>query len=102
MNYLFGITSIKVWDFMIGGFGMLPGAFVYVLLGTTITSIADAANGNFEGGVLTLGLLIFGTVMALIAIIYVSILTKRYLNSNMILLNEGKDDETETQCGSKE
>lgn len=87
LNYLLGITGIKVKDFMLGAFGMLPGAFVYVLLGTTISSIADAANGNFEGGAMTMVLLIFGTIMAFVAIIYISIVTKRYLNSNMIDLN---------------
>lgn len=89
LNYLFGITSIKVKDFMIGGFGMLPGAFVYVLLGTTISSIADAANGNFDAGVLPLIMLIFGTVLALFAIIYISMVTKRYLNNNIIDLESG-------------
>lgn len=74
---------------MIGGFGMLPGAFVYVLLGTTISSIADAANGNFDAGVLPLIMLIFGTVLALFAIIYISMVTKRYLNNNIIDLESG-------------
>eukprot|EP00347_Sterkiella_histriomuscorum_P024041 403332511 len=89
LNYLFGITSIKVKDFMIGGFGMLPGAFVYVLLGTTISSIADAANGNFEAGVLPLIMLIFGTLLAIFAVVYISIVTKRYLNNNLIDLDSG-------------
>lgn len=91
LNYLFGITSIKVTHFMIGGFGMVPGAIVYVMLGTTISSIADAADGNFEGGVLTLIMMIFGTIMALVAIIYISIVTKRYLNNNLIDLDREGD-----------
>jgi len=84
LNYLFGITSIKVRDFMLGGFGMLPGAIVYVLLGTTISSIADAANGNFDAGIMPIILLIFGTMMAIFAIYYISKVTKRYLTTNII------------------
>jgi uncharacterized membrane protein YdjX (TVP38/TMEM64 family) len=79
LNYMFGITAIRVRDFMLGGFGMLPGAIVYIFLGTTISNIADAANGNFEGGAATLVLLILGCALGLFAIVYISIVTKRYL-----------------------
>lgn len=96
LNYLFGITGIKVKHFMLGGFGMLPGAFVYVLLGTTISSIADAANGNFDGGPLPIILLVVGTITAFVAIIYISIVTKRYLNSNMIDLETGESAAAES------
>lgn len=63
---------------------MLPGAVVYIMLGTTISNIADAAEGNYQGGWITIGMLIFGTIMAFVAIIYISMVTKRYLQSNMI------------------
>lgn len=68
---------------------MLPGAIVYVLLGTTISSIADAANGNYEAGVIPFVMLIFGTILAIIAIAYISMVTKRYLNNNIIDLETG-------------
>ena len=41
-NYVLGVTSVKFRDFAIGGVGMIPGAFVYVFIGTTIGSISDA------------------------------------------------------------
>ena len=79
LNYLMGLTSISVYSFFLGGFGMLPGSIVYIFLGTTISNIADAAEGNFQGGWLTLVLLICGCIMGLIAVVYISLLAKRYL-----------------------
>jgi len=33
LNYALGLTTVSVWDFVIGGFGMIPGAFVYAYAG---------------------------------------------------------------------
>jgi uncharacterized membrane protein YdjX (TVP38/TMEM64 family) len=41
-----GITEIKTSHFIIGNLGMLPGVIVYVFIGTTISSIAEAAGGG--------------------------------------------------------
>ena len=38
-NYVMGITAVSFFDFAVGGLGMLPGALVYVFVGTTIGSI---------------------------------------------------------------
>ena len=82
-NYIMGVTSVKFKDYAIGGLGMIPGTIVYVFVGTTIGNIADAASGEFEGGTVTLVLLIVGTVLAFAAIIYITIVVKRYLNKQL-------------------
>ena len=48
LNYLMGITGIKLRDFICGSFGMIPGTLVYVFIGTTISDIADAASGKSQ------------------------------------------------------
>jgi len=78
---------------MLGGFGMLPGAIVYVLLGTTISSIADAANGNFDAGVMPIILLVFGTLLAIFAVYYISKVTQRYLTTNVIDIEGVQNDD---------
>ena len=80
-NYIMGITAVSFFDYALGGFAMIPGTIVYVFVGTTIGSIQDAASGNYDAGPAGLALLIVGCVLACVAIIYVSIVVKRYLNA---------------------
>ena len=82
-NYVMGVTSVKFKDYAIGGVAMIPGTIVYVFVGTTIGNIADAASGDFDGGIATLLFLIIGTVLAFVGIVYISIIVKRYLNKQL-------------------
>ena len=59
---------------------MLPGTTAYVYFGSALGSISDAASGNTEGGGLQLGFIIGGTVLAIVAVIYVSIVAKKKIN----------------------
>ena len=34
LNYGLGLTAISVWDFVLGSFGMVPGAFMYAYAGS--------------------------------------------------------------------
>ena len=79
-NYMMGITGVKFWDYALGGFGMIPGTVVYVFIGTTVSNIADAATGNYEQSTLSLVFIIVGTILAFMAIIYISCIVKKYLN----------------------
>ena len=72
-NYVMGITSVSFFDYAVGSIGMIPGTIVYVFVGTTIGSIQDAASGNYDAGPAGLILLIVGSILACVAIIYVSI-----------------------------
>ena len=81
LNYLMGGTAISLRHYAIGSFGMIPGTIVYVFIGTTISSIADAASGNTSGDAnnktLILVLVIVGSILACIGIVYVTIIAKR-------------------------
>lgn len=91
-----GITAVTFKAYVIAGLGMIPGTIVYVFVGTTIGNIAEAASGEFEGGTVTLVLLIVGTILAFVAIVYISIVVKRYLNKQLKTTPENSEkDETE-------
>ena len=89
-NYVMGVTSVRFKHYAIAGFGMIPGTIVYVFVGTTIGNIADAASGSFEGGTVTLVLLIVGTVLAFAAIVYITIVVRRYLRKHLAEEEEAK------------
>ena len=79
-NYVMGITAVSFSAYAVGTVGIIPGTVVYVFIGTTIGSIQDAATGNYDAGVAPLILIIIGSILACVAIIYISIVVKRYLN----------------------
>jgi len=78
-NYLMGVTGVSFVNYAIGGVGMIPGTIVYVFVGSTLGSITQAATGDFSGGAATIVLLIVGCILACGAIIWISIVVKRYL-----------------------
>ena len=82
-NYILGVTSVKFVDFALGGVGMIPGALVYVFIGTTLGSIGKAVNGNFDKGPVFLVLLIVGSISAFAAMTLLTIKIKRYLKANI-------------------
>jgi len=96
-NYIMGVTAVKFWDYALGGLGMIPGTIVYVFIGTTISDIADAAAGKYDRGPAFLVLLIVGSILALVAIFYVSYVVKKYLDKTLELEEgeKGNDEEKE-------
>jgi uncharacterized membrane protein YdjX (TVP38/TMEM64 family) len=93
MNYFMGITTVRLRDYALGSFGMLPGTIAYVYFGSALGSISQAAQGDYDGG---MGLLIFGiigSVLAIIAICYVSYIAKKKINS--IMERKTKEEEEE-------
>ena len=86
-----GITEIKLMDFNLGSLGMLPGTAVYVFIGTTISSIADAATGKSTGNqTLILILFIVGSIFACIGVIWVSIVARKKINQQLEQIEEDK------------
>ena len=83
LNYLMGITDIKFKDYLIGSVGMIPGTIVYVFIGTTLSSIAEASKGgkgNESTDTVLLVMAILGSILACGGIIWISIVAKRHLN----------------------
>jgi uncharacterized membrane protein YdjX (TVP38/TMEM64 family) len=74
-----GLTNVKIRDYMIAGFGMLPGTVVYIYIGTNISNIQQIISGDYDGGALPFVLLIVGSVLACVGIVYISIVVRRYL-----------------------
>lgn len=47
LNYALGLTSVRLPDYVLGSFiGMLPGTFLYVYLGSLVTSASELAGGK--------------------------------------------------------
>ena len=82
-NYILGVTSVSLRDFAIGGFGMIPGAFIYVFIGTTIGSIHEAVNGEFKQGPVFLAFLVSGSVAAVLGCSYITCVVRRHLKKNL-------------------
>lgn len=85
-----GITKVNLTKYALGGLGMIPGTIVYVYFGTAISNISDAASGNFNGGGLQLGLLVGGSVLAILAVCYVSYVARKEVKK---VLQKAKEEE---------
>ena len=59
---------------------MIPGTVVYVYIGSTLNSITQASQGQFDSNTATLVLLIVGSVLAFLGIIVVSVVAKRKID----------------------
>ncbi len=47
LNYGLGLTQVRLRDYVLGSFiGMLPGTFLYVYLGSLVTSASELASGQ--------------------------------------------------------
>lgn len=45
LNFAFGVTTVRLRDFLLGGLGMLPGTFLYVYYGRLLGEAAVLAGG---------------------------------------------------------
>ena len=97
-NYIIGATSMKMKHFWITGLFMVPWTVMMVFYGTTLSNIHDAVNGNYETGPVGLAAMIVGSVMAILASIFLSIVVKRHLN-NMV---KDAGEKTEVSSPAKE
>lgn len=51
LNYALGLTSVRLRDYALASFGMLPGTFLYVYYGKVLGSLAAVTGGaEVEGG----------------------------------------------------
>lgn len=87
-NYGMGCTGVKLWHYVVGGTGMIPGTIAYVYFGSAISNVSDAIAGRFEGGWLQLVILIAGSLLALVGVIFVSCVAKRAISK---VLREEKE-----------
>ena len=76
VNYLMGLTSVSLRDYVMACAGMLPGTIAYCFIGGTLGSLADAGSVGF-GNPIVLILLIVGTTITLVGMIVLSIYAKK-------------------------
>ena len=97
VNFFFGATKMKCTHYTIGLLGVLPTTLGHVFLGTTLSDIEDAIKGktNWRDNFWLLILVVVGTLLAITAIIWLSIVTKRYLDQIIRekLEQEGQENE---------
>ncbi|GJM22368.1 MAG: hypothetical protein DHS20C15_22830 [Planctomycetota bacterium] len=84
LNYAYGLTSVKLRDFVLGSVGMLPGTVMFVYLGHAGKAAAAAAAG--EGSERTPAqwvLLGVGLLATLVVTVFVTKLAKRALDGEV-------------------
>lgn len=82
LNYALGLTRISFRDYVVASFlGMLPGTFLYVYLGSLVTSASELLSGK-RGAAGPWGHVLYwgGLVATLIATIFVTKIAKQALN----------------------
>ena len=84
VNYMLGITSIRMRDFVIGGLGMIPGLSARLFVGSTLSeltkdsiSLSSILQGSNTPIILTM--VIAGLIVGISGMIYITALTKRYI-----------------------
>jgi uncharacterized membrane protein YdjX (TVP38/TMEM64 family) len=81
MNYLFGLTRLRLSTYAFGSwFGMLPGTFLYVYLGSTVEDLTSLASGDLpDAGGFGLALKIAGLIATLLVTLLVTRAARRAL-----------------------
>jgi uncharacterized membrane protein YdjX (TVP38/TMEM64 family) len=81
LNYVLGLTRVRLRDYVLASLlGMLPGTFLYVYLGSLVTSASEIAAGRRgPGGELKLALYAVGIVATLAVTVVVARIARRAL-----------------------
>ena len=90
-NYIMGATSMKMRQFAITGVFMLPWTGLMIFYGTTIASIQDAVEGKMNMGPFGLTAMIVGSIIAIIASIFLSCVVKKHLNKMVAEAEKAKE-----------
>ena len=89
MNYAFGLTTVRLRDYVLASWiGMLPGAVMYVYLGSAAKSLADLAAGRTEGTVGQPILFGAGLIITVVVTILVTRIARRALKEAMCASSE--------------
>ncbi len=81
LNYTLGLTRVRLRDYVLASLlGMLPGTFLYVYLGSLVTSASEIAAGRGgPGGELKVTLYAAGIAATLAATVVITRLAQRAL-----------------------
>lgn len=82
LNYALGLTQVRLVDYLVGSFGMLPGTLLYVYTGKLAGDVAAIAGGvETERGVAEWLVLGLGFAATLAVTVYVTRIAKRSLDA---------------------
>jgi uncharacterized membrane protein YdjX (TVP38/TMEM64 family) len=79
-NYAYGLTRILFWQYGLASFfGMMPGTFLYVYLGTLGRSGLEAAAGRGRAETFRVALQVLGLLATLVVTILITRTARRAL-----------------------
>ena len=93
INYILGVTSVKLRDYALACFAMLPGTVLYTFLGSSAGSIVESASSGGGNTTLTIVIVVIGVVFGVVSIGVTTYYAKRELNK--IIDNEDAIEDTE-------
>lgn len=78
LNYALGLTQVRLRDYILASaLGMLPGTFLYVYLGSSVTNLATLASGKGAAGGPWQHLLFWGGLAATVMVVVLITRTAR-------------------------
>jgi uncharacterized membrane protein YdjX (TVP38/TMEM64 family) len=84
LNFCVGMSAMSFKDFCLSFIGVLPGSIVFILIGTTLSDISDLLTGksnlNAKEQQIELAFVSIGSVLGIFAIIWTSLVTKKYFD----------------------
>jgi uncharacterized membrane protein YdjX (TVP38/TMEM64 family) len=88
LNYALGLTKVSLVHFALASLiGMIPGALMYVYIGSVAGSLAAIASGHVEGGVAGEVLKWVGLVVTIAVTVFVTRIARRSLKEAEIRSN---------------
>lgn len=107
MNYIGGVTSIKLRHYVLSLFGILPGTVLYCFIGATTgnllagtttgttTEEEGGGSGSVASSPVTLAATIIGIVLGLAALFVISYYAKKEFNKIVLLSQQQQQQEEE-------
>lgn len=95
LNYAYGITRVRFRDYILATWiGMLPGALMYVYIGTALASVAEIFDTERKPTVAQQIFFVAGLIATIAVTVYVTRVARRAL-ANVVPEGEAKDDSTD-------
>lgn len=83
VSYVLGVTSLKYKHFALGSVTALPGIFLFTYIGALLQNFSNLSDMEHQWG--NILVFIIGIIIGIAAIVYISIVTKRRLDSLSIM-----------------
>eukprot|EP00921_Rhytidocystis_pertsovi_P017628 GHVQ01027713.1.p1 GENE.GHVQ01027713.1~~GHVQ01027713.1.p1 ORF type:complete len:551 (+),score=80.75 GHVQ01027713.1:153-1805(+) len=95
-NYLFGVTTLRMRQLLLGSLSSIILTSIFVWIGTELNDMRQIPAHTFQMTWKSIALICFGLTMAIVALVYITYLTRRRLASaydnrgeTVLLLEEG-------------